>query len=130
VIVIDASLAFNVCVAERSHQQAADLIAQQDQPLGGPELIELEFLQTLRRTVLSGAIDEDFAEKARQRFRTLQIFTFSHAQFTDRIWALRDNLTAYDAAYIAIAEHIDAPLWTSDQKLATRVGHLVEIVIV
>jgi predicted nucleic acid-binding protein len=99
-------------------------------PLGAPEIIDLEVLQVLRREVLRGGIDADQAAEALEIFDALPLERFSHQIVSRRIWSLRDNLTAYDGAYIALAELLDAPLWTRDSKLRGVPGALAQVEIV
>ena len=97
--------------------------------LAAPEIIELELLQTLRRLRRMNLIDDATGGKALLNVDELAIERFSHAPLRARIWGLRGNLTAYDAAYFALAEMLDAPLWTRDSKYASVPGHraLIEI---
>lgn len=53
----------------------------------------------------------------------LPLTRYPHAPFVGRAWALRENITAYDAAYVALAEALDAPLLTTDGRLARSTGH-------
>lgn len=53
----------------------------------------------------------------------MRLARYSHAPFVERIWELRDNLSAYDAAYIALSEALDAPIVTTDGPLARAPGH-------
>lgn len=67
-------------------------------------------------------IAPEAADAALQSLSDLNIERFSHSGLTQRIWALRDNLTAYGGAYIALAETLDVPLWTRDAKLKDLPG--------
>lgn len=126
-IVIDASLAFEIAVATTEGGALSDRIKLADSPLAAPEIIELEFLQTLRRYVWSKEIDAARASGALRIFADMEIQRFVHAPLRPRIWALRDNLTAYDAAYFALAEMLGAPLWTRDSKYMSVPGHAARI---
>jgi predicted nucleic acid-binding protein len=90
-------------------------------------LIELEFLQTLRRYLRRGEIDRDRAADALRNFADMEIERCAHAPLRARVWDLRENLTAYDAAYIALAELLDAPLWTRDRQLSSVLGHSARV---
>lgn len=90
-------------------------------------LIELEFLQTLRRYLRRGEIDRDRAADALRNFADMEIERCAHAPLRARVWDLRENLTAYDAAYIALAELLDAPLWTRDRQLSAVPGHSARV---
>ncbi|XBQ15478.1 MAG: type II toxin-antitoxin system VapC family toxin [Oceanicaulis sp.] len=74
--------------------------------------------------------DRQRVERGFQTLDDLRIERFSHAPLRERIWQLRDNLTAYDAAYFALAEALDVPLWTRDAKLADAPGASVRVEII
>ena len=96
--------------------------------LHAPHVLDVEVLHVLRRYVARRLIT---ASSARERLeRWLDIALHRHAHETERIWELRDNLTAYDAAYVALAESLDAPLLTCDAKLAAAPGHFARVELV
>lgn len=126
-IVIDASLALELVLVTAD---AAEIEARLDaagRNLAAPEVIDLEILQTLRRLVRMGRIGEARAAAALGVFESAPIERHSHRLLRARIWALRENLTAYDAAYFALAEMLDAPLWTRDEKFSSVPGHRAQI---
>jgi predicted nucleic acid-binding protein len=88
-----------------------------------PHLIDLEVLQVLRRFVQRGEMSAERAEQSLALFRGFPFERYPHHLFATRIWALRNSVTAYDAAYIALAESLDAPLLTCDARLASAAGH-------
>jgi predicted nucleic acid-binding protein len=77
--------------------------------------------------VRAGKISGDRAEDARTDFAELTITRYAHAPLADRIWALRENLTTYDAAFIALSEALNAPLITCDARLARASGVNTEL---
>lgn len=77
--------------------------------------------------VNSGRLDLRDAEAGLETLSDLHIERFPHGVLTDRIWRLRNNLTAYDAAYFALAEALDAPLWTRDTKFGGIRGAAVVV---
>lgn len=79
-----------------------------------PELIDLEVLSTLRRAARGGRLDERRSSQALDDLAALPLRRVSHLPLVPRAWELRDNLTAYDAAYVALAEALDALLLTAD----------------
>jgi predicted nucleic acid-binding protein len=87
-----------------------------------PHLIDLEVAQVLRRFERAGTLPEKRAAKALADFRDLPIVRYPHALLLDRVWALRQNATAYDAAYLALAEALNAPLLTVDARLRSVPG--------
>jgi predicted nucleic acid-binding protein len=90
--------------------EGADLVA--------PHLIDVEFLHVLRRLVHQGEITADRASDARVDFGDLSVTRYPHAPLADAIWGLRHNLSAYDAAFVALAEALSVPLVTCDARLA------------
>jgi predicted nucleic acid-binding protein len=85
-------------------------------------LADVEVAQTLRRYVREGALDPDSAATALEDLRSLDVERHGHEPLLERVWALRDNLTAYDAVYVALAEALDARLLTCDVRLARAPG--------
>ncbi|MDZ7629069.1 MAG: type II toxin-antitoxin system VapC family toxin [Parvularculaceae bacterium] len=128
-IVIDASLAIEIVLATPDGDVLSGRIIDGAHALAAPEIIELEVLQTLRRLRRMGLIDDATADRALLNVGELAIERFSHLPLRSRIWALRDKLTAYDAAYFALAEILDTPLWTRDGKYSSVPGHSARIEI-
>ncbi len=95
--------------------------------LHAPHLLDVEFLSGLRGLVRGKKLSTDRADDARDAYGDLVITRYSMAGLADRIWTLRENLTAYDASYVALAEALDCPLVTSDAKLAKAPGHFADI---
>ncbi len=123
-IVLDASAA--VAVLLNTDQEVGDIrrrISQSGETLHVPHLFEVEVLQVLRRHNLGGILPSKRAQLALHRLRATRLVRYPHAPFWRRIWELRENLTAYDAAYISLAETLDAPLVTTDARLARASGH-------
>ena len=88
-----------------------------------PHLIDVEVAQVLRRYVMTGQMEAPRATQALTDFMDMRVERYAMEPLLPRIWALRDNLTAYDAAYIALAEALDAPLITCDARLGSSAGH-------
>lgn len=97
--------------------------------LYAPHLIDVEFLQALRRLVSVDRLREDSAGLALDRLRTWPIERYGHTGFVRRIWELRHSVSAYDAVYVALAEALGAPLATCDTKLSRTHGHRADIVL-
>jgi predicted nucleic acid-binding protein len=87
-----------------------------------PELADLEVISVLRRQLRAGAIDTRRAGLALQDLAALPASRAPHRPLLARCWELRDNLTVYDAAYVALAEAMQATLLTGDQRLARATG--------
>lgn len=116
-IVLDSSVALELILqTPRSHSVAAR-IANPGETLHAPHLIDLEVVQVLRRFVRARSLSEKRAEKALADFRDLPVVRYTHALLLDRVWGLRQNATAYDAAYLALAEALNAPFLTADKRL-------------
>jgi predicted nucleic acid-binding protein len=89
-----------------------------DEELAAPELIDLEVVSVLRRQLLAGTLDARRAEFAVDDLCDLPMQRASHRPLLSRCWELRDNLTPYDAAYVALAEALECTLVTADTHLA------------
>ncbi len=92
--------------------------------LAAPHLVDVEVTSVLRRSVLTGAMTGQRAGQALQDLTDLAIERVAHTTLLPRVWELRDNLTPYDACYVAVAELFHAPLLTYDAKMAGAPGAL------
>jgi predicted nucleic acid-binding protein len=122
-IVIDASA--EVAILLNIGQDVEGIrsrIARPGETLHIPHLFEIEVLHALRSLTLRGTVSSERARLALDRLRDTRFVRYAHTALTERIWELRENLTAYDAAYIALAEALDAPLVTTDARLARASG--------
>lgn len=95
-----------------------------------PHLADSEVAHTLRSLVLRGEVDERDAMRAIDVWARLGLQRVSVSGLLDRVWDLRDNLTAYDATYVAVAEALDAPLVTADGRLARARGPRCTVTVV
>jgi len=98
-----------------------------DGDLHAPHLIDFEILQALRGLVRGGKLSLDRADDVRTDVADLTITRYGHEPLADRVWALRDNLTAYDAVFVALSEALEVPLITCDARLAAAPGIAVEL---
>src|SRR5262249_54491916 len=89
-----------------------------DETLHAPHLIDVEVEQVIRRYTAAGEIDGERGRLALAALADFPVRRYPHGLLLPRIWALRNNLTAYDAAYVALAEALDAPLLTRDRRVA------------
>jgi predicted nucleic acid-binding protein len=121
VIVVDASvLASAVGDDGADGDRARDRLANEQ--LVAPELLDLEVASVWRRAVRRGQMTEHRARQGFADLAALPLARAPHAPLMSRIWELRDNPTVYDAAYVALAEALDASLLTADRKLAQASG--------
>ena len=126
-IVVDASALLEVLLQTPASGRVADRLFDTNETLHTAHLLDLEVAQVLRRYTLSGEMDAERGGQALEDFCDLNLNRYPHDVFLPRIWTLRHNLTAYDAAYVALAEALDAPLITRDAALAGASGHLAHI---
>ncbi|MGI8730651.1 MAG: type II toxin-antitoxin system VapC family toxin [Solirubrobacteraceae bacterium] len=120
-IVVDASAIVAALAGLPRDRQLTERLAGAGE-LRAPHLIDIELLHALRRLVAREELSRERAQDARADFADLLIVRHPHAPLADRIWALRENLTAYDATYVALAEALEAPLVTCDARLAGAPG--------
>jgi predicted nucleic acid-binding protein len=121
-LVVDTSAVLDALVSREPAPQLVERLAD-DGDLHAPHLIDVELLHALRRLAATGAIADDRAADARGDFADLALVRYPHDPLSDRIWELRHNLTAYDSAFVALAEALDTPLVTCDARLASAPGH-------
>ena len=129
-IVLDASVALELILTTPDGARAAARLRELRAPLHAPHLIDIEVLHVLRRIEGSGRITAARGRAAVTEFQGLAIRRHEHTLLSNRIWKLRTNLTAYDAAYVALAEALDAPLLTLDARLARSKRHRARIELV
>ena len=121
-IVLDASAAIEWLLQTPDGQRIERRIYRRNETLHAPHLLDLEVAQVLRRLVRQGAVGLSRAEEAIEDLQALRVTRHPHAIFLRRIWQMRDNLSAYDAVYVALAETLKAPLITRDSRLASIPG--------
>jgi len=130
VIVLDASAAVDWLVQTAAAPRIESRIFSRNQSLHAPELLDLEVAQVLRRLVREGTLSASRAEQAIQDLLDLRITRYPHFVLLPRIWQLRHNLSAYDAAYVVLAEKLGATLLTRDARLASASSHAATIEVV
>ena len=126
-IVVDASAVVDLLLPTDDSGTIAARLFESGDSLAAPHLIDVETAHALRRRAHFGEIDDRDGRKAIDDIAGLPIRRYPHEILLPRIWDLRHNLTAYDAAYIALAEVLNAPLVTRDRRLAGAAGHDAEI---
>jgi predicted nucleic acid-binding protein len=126
VLVVDTSAVVGALVAHPPNQALVDRL-RADGDLHAPHLLDVEVLHALRRLVLGGQLTEDRAVDVRADFADLTVVRYGHAPLADRTWELRNNLTAYDATFVALAEALHVPLVTCDARLAGAPGNVAVV---
>jgi predicted nucleic acid-binding protein len=122
-IVVDASAVLELLLQTPLATDIADRVFDARESVHAPHLLDVEVAQVLRRLVRGRTLGKTRALEALVDLTELAIERHSHEPLLRRIWAMRDALTAYDAAYVALAEALDAPLLTCDRKLSRAHGH-------
>ena len=121
-IVLDASALVELLLGTEQGLSIGARIADPALGLHVPHLADVEVAQALRRYVREGELDAGSAVAALEDLRALDVQRHSHEPLLDRVWALRENLTAYDAVYVALAESLETTLLTCDGRLARAPG--------
>jgi len=127
VIVLDASAAIDWLLQTPVGQRIEQRIYRNNESLHAPHLLDFEVAQVLRRLAREGSISSHRADEAIDDLLNLRVSRYPHFVLVPRIWQLRHNLSAYDAAYIALAEKLGARLITRDARLASASGHVAAI---
>jgi predicted nucleic acid-binding protein len=122
-IVLDTSAVVDWLLLTPAGQRIEQRIYARQDTLHSVHLLDVEFVQVLRRLVRQGSVAPGRAEQAIEDLLALRITRHAPALLLRRMWRLRQNLTAYDAAYVALAEELRAPLITRDQRIAAAAGH-------
>lgn len=122
-IVLDASAMIEALIGRDLDSELLNALAGD---VAAPYLLDVEVLSALRGLLLGGKLEPGAAEGARLDHFALSLTRYEIHPLADRIWLLRHQYTSYDACYIALAEALDAPLYTCDSKLAGA-GHEAQV---
>jgi predicted nucleic acid-binding protein len=125
-IVLDASLVVDLLINGDLARSLQRELARAGQFIA-PHLLDVEVASALRKLAATARIDTHHSEELLRELATLPAERYAHTPLLGRIWELRHKFTAYDAVYIALAEKMDAVLYTSDEKL--RKGHRARVVV-
>lgn len=127
-VVLDASVVVSALLDGGAEGQwAAGLISTR--VLVAPHLMPGEASNIIRRSLVRGAVSLSEAAQAHGDLLDLPVELFAFHGLADRVWQLRDNLTAYDAWYVALAEELGVPLATLDRRLARATGLRCEVLV-
>ena len=120
---LDASAAVDWLLQTPVGQRIEKRIYSRNESLHAPHLLDLEVAQVLRRLARGGTVPARRAEEAVRDLLDLRITRYPHFVLLPAIWQHRHNFSAYDAAYVVLAEKLGAPLITRDGRLASASGH-------
>lgn len=129
-IVPDASVIIEVLLRTVSAARIEDRILDPRESLHAPHLLDVEVAQVLRRYVSRGEMRPERGRLAVELLAKFPITRYSHEPLMSRIWNLRHNLTAYDAAYVALSEGLGATLLTRDASISNATGHRAEVELI
>jgi predicted nucleic acid-binding protein len=129
-MVVDASAILELLLGTERAERVAARVLTPEERVDAPYLLDVEVAEALRRLVYLDELTAVRAEQALDDFASLVIERHSHRDLLPRMWQLRDSLTAYDAAYVALGEALDTPVLTCDAKLSRAHGHRAQIELV
>lgn len=129
-IVVDASALAEILLRRPAAGAVESRLFSPGEALHAPHLIDVETAQVLRRYSIMGELTPARGQEALSDLKDFPIRRHPHDLFLQRIWELRGNFTAYDAAYVALAETLDAVLVTRDKRLAAAAKRHVRVALV
>ncbi len=129
-IVVDASALLEFLLQTSLGARVEARLFRNDDELHAPQLLDVEIVQGLRRLVRTGDVLSGRADEAIADLIDLDLHRHGHLDLLGRAWKLRDNISAYDAIYVALAEAIGAPVVTCDGPLAKAPGHRARIEVI
>ncbi len=129
-IVLDASIVLEVLLRMPAGVAVEKRLFDPEETLHVPHLLDVEVAQVLRRYALAGQVEAERCRAALADLAGLPLTRYPHDFLMSRVWELRGNLSAYDAVYVALAEALDAPLLTRDQRLANAPNHGARVQVV
>src|SRR5262245_48096024 len=129
-IVVDASAMTELLLQTELGARVERRLCRVDDQSHAPHLIDVEVLSALRRLVQAGDVPPGRAEEAIEDLGLIRLVRHGHLDLLSRAWALRKNVTVYDAMYIALAESLDATVVTCDRLLGARSRHSARIEVI
>ena len=126
-IVLDASAVVDWLLQSSTGQRIESRIYSHNESLHAPHLLDLEVAQVLRRLTRDETVSANRADEAIRDLMDVRITRYPHFVLLPRVWQLRHNLSAYDAAYVGLAEKLGATLITADRRLASASGNWARI---
>jgi predicted nucleic acid-binding protein len=128
--VVDASAVLELLLQTPLGTRVEARLFRNRDELHAPHLLDVEIVQGLRRLVRTGEVAVARSGEAIADLIDLDLHRHGLVDLMIRVWALRDNVSAYDATYVALAEAIDAPLVTCDSRLASAPGHRARVELI
>jgi predicted nucleic acid-binding protein len=122
-MVLDASAVLEILLGTAAGARLRRRIVSSGATLHAPHLVDVEVAHVLRRYAIAGELSEVRGQMALTDLADMAITRYAHDRLLTRVWQLRDNLTGYDAVYVALSEALGAPLVTRDRRLALASGH-------
>jgi predicted nucleic acid-binding protein len=129
-IVVDASALLEALLRTAAARAVERWLFEPGQTLHVPHLLDLEVAQTIRRYAANGELDGERGRAALADLADFPLRRYPHDFLLSRIWDLRNNFTAYDGAYVALAEALDAPLLTRDRRLAAAAARHARVELI
>ncbi len=129
-IVPDASVILELLLRTPAASPIESRIFETNETLHAPALLDVEVAQVLRRYESRGEISAERGRLALELLALFPIQRYPHEPLLQRIWTLRRNLTAYDAAYVALAEALEATFLTRDARVGKSPGHKAEVEVI
>lgn len=122
-IVLDASILVEALLMRPAADAILERISKPDVTLHAPHLIDIEVAHAVRRLALRGEITAALGGYVMEQLEQFPLERYPHQDLLQGVWTLRHSLSAYDAAFVTLAEILDAPLLTRDRRLASAHGH-------
>jgi predicted nucleic acid-binding protein len=129
-IVLDASALLEFLLQTSLGTRVETRLFRDEDELHAPHLVDVEVTQGLRRLVRTGDVSADRVAEAIADLAGLDLHRHIHLDLLARAWKLRENITAYDAIYVALAEALDAPVVTCDEPLSKAPGHRAQVELI
>lgn len=124
-IVLDASVVVELLTNRELGEAIRRALAESHDSFIVPHLLDIEVTSALRKLIAGQRIDSHYTAQLLSQLAELPAERYAHTPLLGRIWELRHNFTAYDAAYIALAEETNSVLFTCDEKLGR--GHRARV---
>ena len=124
---VDASAILELLLGTEVGLRIEKRLLSPHESLHAPHLLDVEVAQVVRRFAAASKLSPERGREALADLADLPLTRYAHDLLLPRIWELRHNVTAYDAAYLALAEALSAPLVTCDARLRSAPGHSADV---